>query len=192
VITGYWFLDVQSEWAPPPELAHFLKAGPPPVYIGFGSPGTRQPLEIVASVVSALETHRLRGVLALAGEVENLMLPDTILPIAEAPHAWLFPRMAAVVHHGGAGTTAASLRAGVPTLVTPLAVDQFFWGQRVEALGVGPRPIPQRSLSAARLAQALGQATQDEAMQARAQALGQAIQAEDGVQRAVETIRSMT
>ncbi len=190
VITGYWFLDEPSEWTPPAELVRFLKAGPPPVYIGFGSPGTRQPLEIVASVVRALETHRLRGVLALASEIENLPLPDTILPIAKAPHAWLFPRVAAVVHHGGAGTTAASLRAGVPTLVTPLAVDQFFWGKRVEALGVGPRPVPQRSLTAARLAHALEQATQTEAMRARAQALGKAIQAEDGVQRAVEIIRS--
>jgi len=191
VITGYWFLDEPSAWTPPAELAHFLNAGPPPVYIGFGSPGTRQPLEMVASVVCALDTHHLRGVLALAGEMENLTLPDTILPVAEAPHAWLFPRMAAVVHHGGAGTTAASLRAGVPTLVVPLAVDQFFWGKRVEALGVGPRPLPQRALNAARLAQALGQATQVKAMQARAQALGKAIQAEDGVQRAVEIIRSM-
>jgi len=191
VITGYWFLDEPSAWTPPAELAHFLNAGPPPVYIGFGSPGTRQPLEMVASVVCALDTHHLRGVLALAGEMENLTLPDTILPVAEAPHAWLFPRMAAVVHHGGAGTTAASLRAGVPTLVVPLAVDQFFWGKRVEALGAGPRPLPQRALNAARLAQGLGQATQVKAMQARAQALGKAIQAEDGVQRAVEIIRSM-
>lgn len=190
VITGYWFLDEPSEWTPPAELTRFLEAGPPPVYIGFGSPGTRQPLEIVASVVSALTAHHLRGVLALAGETENLQLPNTILPIAEAPHAWLFPRVAAVVHHGGAGTTAASLRAGVPTLVTPRAVDQFFWGKRVEALGVGPRPVPQRSLTAARLAQALGQAMHTEAMRARALSLGKAIQAEDGVQRAVEIIGS--
>jgi len=190
VITGYWFLD-QAEWTPPQELVRFLEAGSPPVYVGFGSPGTRRPAEMINLIVRALEANHLRAVLALPHDAEAMPLPNTILRIADAPHAWLFPRMAAVVHHGGAGTTAASLRAGVPTLITPWGVDQFFWGRRVEALGAGPRPIPQRALDVERLAQALWQATHDETMHARAQALSRAIQAEDGVQRAVEVIRGI-
>jgi UDP:flavonoid glycosyltransferase YjiC (YdhE family) len=97
--------------------------------------------------------------------------------------------MAAVVHHGGAGTTGTGLRAGVPTIITPYAVDQFFWGARVLALGVGPRPLPLHALTAEPLAKALWQATHDEAMQARARSLAQAIHTEDGVARACELIQ---
>ncbi|MCB9126030.1 MAG: hypothetical protein H6643_16160 [Caldilineaceae bacterium] len=107
-----------------------------------------------------------------------------------APHSWLFPRMAAVVHHGGAGTTAEGLRAGVPAVVVPFLFDQPFWGARIEALGVGPAPIPRKKLTAARLAGAIHRAASDAAMQARARACGEAIRAEDGVAGAVAVVRS--
>jgi UDP:flavonoid glycosyltransferase YjiC (YdhE family) len=108
--------------------------------------------------------------------------------IGSAPHTWLFPRMAAVVHHGGAGTTAAGLRAGVPSIVVPFFGDQPFWGQRVAALGVGPAPIPRQKLTADALAQAIQHATTDTTMQRKAAELGAKIRAEDGVAEAVKQI----
>ncbi len=106
----------------------------------------------------------------------------------QAPHGWLFPRVAAVVHHGGAGTTAAGLRAGRPTVVVPFFADQPFWGDRVHALGVGPRPIPRKELTAERLAAAIRQAAGAEGLRARAAALGARIRAEDGVGQAVRVV----
>ena len=106
------------------------------------------------------------------------------------PHDWLFPQVAAVVHHGGAGTTAAGLRAGVPSINIPFFGDQPFWGQRVADLGVGPQPIPRKQLTVERLAQALQTAIHDSAMRQRARVLGEQIQSENGVQRAVEIIQT--
>jgi sterol 3beta-glucosyltransferase len=189
VVAGYWFLDRPPEWTPPAELLRFLDAGSPPVYIGFGSMGFRQPYDVITR---ALEAAGLRAVIALAAAAAgDISLPPYVLPVTDVPHEWLFPRVAAVAHHGGAGTTAAGLRAGVPAVVAPIAVDQFFWGERIAALGVGPRPVPQRALTAEKLAEALSRATQDEGMRSRAAALGRQIAAEDGVARAVEVIRSI-
>ena len=109
--------------------------------------------------------------------------------VDSVPFSWLFPRVAAVVHHGGAGTTSAGLRAGVPSIVIPFFADQPFWGQRVAALGVGPAPIPRKKLTAERLAQAIHTAVTDQAMRQRAADLGVKIQAEDGVARAVTIIQ---
>jgi UDP:flavonoid glycosyltransferase YjiC (YdhE family) len=111
-----------------------------------------------------------------------------VFVVDSVPFAWLFPQVAAVVHHGGSGTTGAGLRAGRPTLVIPFFMDQPFWGQRVAELGVGPRPIPHKSLSMARLASAISQIVSDGEMRRRAAELGQRIRTEDGVARAVELI----
>jgi sterol 3beta-glucosyltransferase len=110
--------------------------------------------------------------------------------IEQAPHDWLFPRVKAVVHHGGAGTTAAGLHAGKPTITCPFFGDQPFWGQRVYELGVGPKPIPQKQLTAETLATAIQTAVSDARMVERAAALGEKIRAEDGVARAVEIIEA--
>jgi UDP:flavonoid glycosyltransferase YjiC (YdhE family) len=111
---------------------------------------------------------------------------------AEAlPHDWLFERMNAVVHHGGAGTTGASLRSGAVSVVVPFTMDQPFWGSRVEALGVGPAPIPRKKLSRDALARALERALTDRAMQARASELGAAIRSEDGVGNAVRVFNEL-
>ncbi len=118
-------------------------------------------------------------------------LPETVFKLDYAPHSWLFPRMAAVVHHGGAGTTAAGLRAGAPSILVPHFADQPFWGRRVRALGVGPDFIPQKQLTAEKLARAIQIAVSDEAMRARAAALGEAIRAEDGVGDAVRWINAI-
>jgi UDP:flavonoid glycosyltransferase YjiC (YdhE family) len=112
-------------------------------------------------------------------------MPEDVYALDYAPYSWLFPRMAAVVHHGGAGTTGAALRAGVPSLVVPFLFDQFFWGRRLQALRVGPAPYPFKKLSATTLAQAIRRMVEDRDMQRRAATLGAKIRAEDGLARAV-------
>ena len=190
-VTGYWFLDEPSAWVPPPELLRFLDAGAPPVYIGFGSPGTRQPRQVLAAICRAVEIAGQRAVLSFPPKfLAGKNLPPAVFLATSVPHGWLFPRLSAVVHHGGAGTTAAGLRAGLPSVIAPLAVDQFFWGERLAALGVAPPPLPQRSLSAEKLAAVLHRATTDAAMRARARQLGEAIRREEGIGRAVELIRA--
>jgi UDP:flavonoid glycosyltransferase YjiC (YdhE family) len=116
------------------------------------------------------------------------VLPPWAMAVDDVPHEWLFPRMAAVVHHGGAGTTGAGLRAGVPSVLTPLGFDQPFWGARVAALGVGPPPVSRRALTAERLAAAIETAVTDASMRERAARLGERIRAEDGAARAVEVL----
>jgi sterol 3beta-glucosyltransferase len=182
-LTGYWFLDPASGWTPPPRLADFLSAGPPPVYVGFGSMVPRDPAATHRVVRTALRRAGTRGVV-LAVPPHRPPSDDDVLVVSDVPHTWLFPRMAAVVHHGGAGTTAAGLRAGVPTVVCPFFGDQAYWGDRVAALGAGPRPLPIRRLTAAGLAAAIGQAAGDPRVRARAVALGRRISAEDGVANA--------
>ena len=186
-VTGYWFLDRPADWQPPADLVAFLDAGPPPVYLGFGSMIPQDPAALTSMACEALQRIGQRGILHAGwGGLGKADLPDTVFLIQDVPHDWLFPRMAAVVHHGGAGSTAAGLRAGVPSVITPFFYDQPYWGARVAALGVGPRPIPMRRLSAERLAAALQAATGDADMRARATALSKQIQTEDGVTRAVE------
>ena len=188
-VTGYWFLDQPDEWTPPDEVHDFLAAGAPPVYIGFGSMGSRDPQATGRLAIEALERSGQRGILAAGwGGLGAAQVPSTVLQIGSLPHRWLFPRMAVVVHHGGAGTTAAGVRAGVPAIVVPFGVDQPFWGQRVAELGVGPAPLPRKKLTAERLAAAIGQAASDATMRRTAAALGAAIRAEDGIGDAVAII----
>jgi sterol 3beta-glucosyltransferase len=187
-VTGFWFLDEPDGWQPPADLAHFLGSGPPPVYVGFGSMVEREAERLARLVVAALQQAGQRGIL-LAGwsGLRAANLPDTVLPLDSVPHAWLFPRMRAVVHHGGAGTTAAGLRAGVPSVVVPFFADQAFWAWRVHQAGAGPRPIPRRQLTAGRLAQAIEAALAGEVVRA-ADDLGRRIRAEAGVAAAATVI----
>jgi sterol 3beta-glucosyltransferase len=188
-VTGYWFLAQPQSWQPAPELVRFLEAGPPPVYIGFGSMGGTRAAARGQIVLDAVAQAGQRALLASGwGGLTATELPNHVYMLESAPHDWLFPRMAAVVHHGGAGTTAAGLAAGKPTLICPFIVDQPFWGRVVHDLGVGPAPIPQKKLTAAGLAAAIQSAVSDTAMQQRAAALGEKIRAENGVARAVEVI----
>ena len=189
VATGYWFLDQQTSWQPPDELVDFLDAGEPPVYVGFGSISGSDAEGKGRIVLSALEQSGERGIIASGwGGLKADALPENVLMIEQAPHDWLFPRVKAVVHHGGAGTTAAGLRAGKPTVICPFFGDQPFWGQHVFDLGVGPKPIPQKKLTAEWLASAICTAVSSADMQQCATTLGEQIRAEDGVARAVEFI----
>jgi sterol 3beta-glucosyltransferase len=180
--TGYWFLDAQKEWQPPNDLATFLEAGAPPVYIGFGSMAGKNPERLGQVAIKALQKSGQRGLLASGwGGLKASHLPDNIFMLESAPHDWLFPRVAAVVHHGGSGTTGAGLRAGKPTLICPFIADQPFWGHRVHQLGVGPSPIPQKKLTVENLAAAIETAVTDKTMQAKAAQLGEIIREENGV-----------
>ena len=191
-MTGYWFLDAQDDWTPPPQLEAFLAAGPPPVYVGFGSMRGSDPERLGQVVVDALQLAGLRGVVASGwGGIRLPALPDSILQIETAPHDWLFARMSALVHHGGAGTTAAGLRAGKPTVITPFFGDQPYWGKRVHALGAGSHPILSTDLTADALAKALTEVTTSPAIRTAAERLGHAIRAEDGVGEAVRLIEDL-
>jgi UDP:flavonoid glycosyltransferase YjiC (YdhE family) len=188
-VTGYWFLDEEPGWTPPAGLLDFLDAGPKPVYVGFGSMSDRNPEAVRSLVLKALDASRQRAVILTGwGGMSAENLPDHVFAVRSIPHAWLFQRMAAVVHHGGAGTTAAGLRAGVPSLLIPFFADQHFWADRVRQLGVGPAPIPRKRLTADALAAALTQATQDSTMQSRAARLGQQIRDENGKERAAALV----
>ena len=187
---GFWTLD-EPTWTPPDALAAFLDAGPPPVYVGFGSMAGRRPSAKARVVVAALGRAGVRGVLATGwGGLDAAGLPESVLAIDQAPHGRLFPRCAAVVHHGGAGTTAAGLRAGRPTVVCPFFGDQPFWGRRVEALGVGPGPVPQKALTPERLAAAIREAVTSDGLRQRAADLGERLRAEDGVGVAARAIEA--
>jgi len=189
-VSGYWFLDEQENWQPPPGLEAFLSASDPPVYIGFGSMGGRDPEGTAALAFEALTKSRQRAVLLTGwGGLRSMSPPEGVYMLESAPHRWLFRRVAAVVHHGGAGTTAEGLRAGVPAVIVPFIVDQPFWGARIAALGVGPPPIPRQKLTADRLAHAMRAAATDPQMKRRAEKLGAAIRQEDGVGNAVRIIR---
>ena len=187
--TGYWFLDSDPTDPPSPALVDFLAAGPAPVCIGFGSMTGRKPAELTAMALEALRRANVRGVLLTGwGGLRDISLPETVFAISAVSHDWLYPRMAAVVHHGGSGTTAAAVRAGVPAIITPFGFDQSLWGRRIAQLGLGPAPIPNDELTAEHLAAAIVEATTDDAMRARASAMGERVRAEDGIGRAIELL----
>jgi sterol 3beta-glucosyltransferase len=191
-VTGYWFLDEAPDWTPPAALQNFLQSGSPPVYIGFGSMRSRNPEETADLVLQAIALTGQRAILQSGwGGLSKTDLPDTVFIVHSISHSWLFPRVAAVVHHGGAGTTAAGLRAGVPAIVIPFFGDQPFWGQRVAELGVGSEPIPRKQLTAERLAEAIHKAVTDQVMRQRAANLGAKIQAENGIANAVAIVREI-
>ncbi|MEZ4870019.1 MAG: glycosyltransferase [Caldilineaceae bacterium] len=189
-VTGFWFLDHLPGWQPSRALLAFLDAGPAPVYVGFGSMSGNTAAQRGRIVVEALQKAGQRGILASGwGGLQIDDLPDSILLVDNVPHDWLFDRVAAVVHHGGSGTTAAGLRAGKPTVICPFIADQPFWGKVVYERGVGPQPIPQKKLTVDGLAAAITQAVTDAGMRARAAELGTQICKEDGVGCAVAVLQ---
>jgi UDP:flavonoid glycosyltransferase YjiC (YdhE family) len=159
------------------------------VYVGFGSMSAKDPERRTRIALRALELTQQRGVLLTGwGGVARLRASANVFYVDDIPHSWLFPRMAAVVHHGGAGTTAAGLRAGVPSLVAPFMLDQYSWAAHVVKLGVGPRMVDAKGLTAEKLARAIHTAVTDTALRARAAAFGEKIRAENGLAQAVEII----
>ncbi len=191
-MTGYWFLDEGRDWRPSPELQAFLDAGEPPVYVGFGSMAGKNPERTAQEVVEGVRLAGVRAILATGwGGLNEIAASDRIHVIDGAPHDVLFRHVSAVVHHGGAGSTAAGLRAGRPTLVCPLTVDQPFWASQVFKMGCGPKPQSLRRLRADRFARGLEDLVGNTSYRERAEAIARAIAAEDGVANAIEVIEAL-
>jgi UDP:flavonoid glycosyltransferase YjiC (YdhE family) len=195
-VTGFWFLDEAQGYAPPPRLARFLAAGPPggpkPIYVGFGSMLSERPDALTATILAAVRASGRRVVLSTGwgGLSETTALPeglteDDAIVVGQVPHDWLFPRMAMAVHHGGAGTTAAACRAGIPSVVIPFFFgDQPFWADRMQRLGVAPPRLAHARLTAQGLAAAIAAASAPAMVRAAAD-LGARIRAEDGTGTAI-------
>jgi sterol 3beta-glucosyltransferase len=186
-ITGFWFLDHGIDPAPSDTLSAFLTKGSPPVAVGFSTMIDADPAHRTRLAVDALARAGVRGVLQDPAQPASAKpLSSDVLCVGDVSHQWLFPRCAAVVHHGAVGTTAAALRAGVPAVTIPHMTDQFVWARRLHELGASPEPIPRRELTVGRLAEAIRRAVTDEEMRRRAGDLGTRIATEDGVAQAVD------
>lgn len=188
-VNGYWFLDSPVDWQPSQDLIEFLATGSPPVYIGFGF-NNQEDLNsevLIKLFLEALAGLGQRGILFMGKDLSNRIdLPEEVFPIEWVSFDWLFPQLAAVVHHGGLGTTHAALRAGIPSIIIPHDEENIFWSHRIVELGLGPPVIPQKHLSLKKLTAAIKAATSDKAMHARVTQMSTQIQAEDGVAMAVE------
>lgn len=189
-VTGYWFLEQADTYAPPEELKEFLEQKPTPIYIGFGSMTMQDPDTVTNLILKALEKTRQRGIILSGwgklGKTDEVKDSLRALVINSVPHDWLLPQVLATVHHGGAGTTAAALRAGIPAIIVPFFADQPTWGEKVAQLGVSPAPIPFKKLSDEALAEAIQVVLGDSVMHSKAKELGEKIRSEDGVANAVE------
>lgn len=190
--TGYWFARPLKDWSPPQDLLDFLQAGDRPIVVSIGvmSMSGKRAREGAQTVLQAIRRAGVRAIVqGWDDALRGLELPKTVYHAGSMPHSWLFRQVSAIVHHGGFGTTAAALRAGVPEIVIPHVIDQFYWGQRVFDLGVGPKFISRGRLSTKNLQEAIAQALGDAHMHKKAAELGESIRAEpDGVATAVSII----
>lgn len=189
-LSGFWTEESSSDYIPPQSLTDFLSAGDPPIYLGFGSMTSGDMAHTFQIVQQALEMTSQRAVILGGWAGYQAKHPtDRILCVdSYVPHDWLFRHVSAAVYHGGAGTTCACLRAGLPVLVIPFGGDQPFWGARVHAAGCGPKPLPRTAMTAPKLAQRLRALTSNESYRAGARALGAQLRQEQGVQNAADLI----
>ncbi|MBD2293364.1 glycosyltransferase family 1 protein [Anabaena sphaerica FACHB-251] len=189
-VTGYWFLDKPKNWQPPQDLVDFIAADSPPVYIGFGYKAGWDQKALMKLSLEALALSGQRGIVLMGDDLTNEFdLPDEVFPIEWVPFDWLFPQMAAVVHHGGCGTVAAALGAGVPNIIVPYNYDNFFWSYRISDLGIGSQPLHFKNLTPEKLAVAIKAVVNDKVIQNKVMEMSKSIQAEDGVPTAVELIQ---
>ncbi len=187
-VAGYLFLEAPADYEPPVDLAEFLRGGDAPVCVTFGSMVNRDARRVHEAVRAALRQTGQRAVIVRGWRGTGLEQPaDDVLYVDAMPYDWLFPRCKTIIHHGGAGTTAAALRAGVPSVVMPHGADQAFWGHRMASLGASADPIPVRKQSVERLVRALIEAEQPRLRQGTL-AASQRICAEDGVSECVRVI----
>jgi UDP:flavonoid glycosyltransferase YjiC (YdhE family) len=190
-VVGYWFAEAPQDWKPPADLISYLETGDPPVLISLGamSLGDIGASETLDLFVDAIQQAGVRAIIqGWEAQVKRVALPSNICPAGSLPYGWLLPQCTGIVHHGGYGTTAAGLRAGIPALVIPHIADQFYWGQRVYELGTGPQPIRRSKLDAKGLAVSLDKLVRNEKLRSAAALLGERIRSEHGVEEAVRLI----
>ncbi len=194
-VCGYWFMESDPDDPKKrlsAEIEHFLAKGPEPVFIGFSSLPSEDGARTARIIVEALELSGQRGIIAFgSGAMPDIDFPETTLAVDYAPHNLLFPRVRAVVHHGGAGSVGASLRAGKPTVVCPVSQEQRFWGALIHREGLGPRPAPQSPsdrFTSLRLGEAIREAVENPGIAARAAKIGAQIRSEDGANKAVKAV----
>ena len=183
---GYWFLEEQDEYIPPMELVDFLNNGEKPIYIGFGSMVIGENSEKISKIIlEGLAMTGKRAIISGFGNLQNI--PDTIYKIDNIPHSWLFSKVSAVCHHGGAGTSAAGFEAGIPSMIFPFALDQFAWAQRAYDLGVGPKPMPIKKLTSEKFAESIRYAMQENII-SNAKELAKNIATENGARDCAKII----
>ncbi|CAE6468716.1 unnamed protein product [Rhizoctonia solani] len=190
-VVGFYFLDLATKYTPSEDLVAFLDAGEPPVYIGFGSIVVQDPVAMTKTVLSAIAQANIRAVVSAGwGSLDSATLIEERNPnvfiLGNVPHDWLFERVSAVVHHGGAGTAAIGLRCGKPTVVVPFFGDQPWWADQIHARGAGPPPIPHKQLTTAVLVGAITSALSEETTNA-ARRVGELIRSEDGVRNGMDS-----
>jgi len=188
-ISGFYFLSLASSFTPDPDLAAFLDAGPPPVYIGFGSIVVDDPNAMTSLIFEAIKKTGQRALVSKgwgAFGADALGVPEGVFMLGNVPHDWLFKYVSCVVHHGGAGTTAAGIALGKPTVVVPFFGDQPFWGAMVARAGAGPLPVPSKQLTADKLAAAITGALKPTTLH-KAQELGARISSEKGTESGADS-----
>ena len=182
-IAGFYFLDLAKDYNPPADLKEFLDAGPPPIYIGFGSIVIDDPNAMTKMIFDAVKKTGQRALVSKGWGgfgADEIGIPEGVFMLGNCPHDWLFQHVSCVVHHGGAGTTAAGIKAGRPTVVVPFFGDQPFWGSMVARAGAGPPPVPYKLLTADKLAESILEAIKPESLE-RAAELSSQIAHENGV-----------
>lgn len=191
VMTGFWFAPPAEKWEPAAELVNFLKAGAPPVVVSLGAMALsgEDALEAASITLEAVKAAGVRAIIQGWDEpMKQLRVPESVFHAGSLPHSWLLPQASAIVHHGGLGTTSAGVQAGIPAFIIPHIIDQFIWGQAIEKLGVGPKPVARPKLTVENMTAALRQ-MQGAEMRAKAAALGEQIRREpDGLALAVKLI----
>ena len=181
-LVGYWFLESNDDWTPSKELQEFMEAGSPPLSVGFGSMNVHKSKETAKLVFQAAEASGQRVVyLGGWGSMEGLAPPSKVFCAESIPHSWLFPKVAGVIHHGGAGTTAAGILAGKPSFIVPFGGDQYFWGACVWKQGAGIKPVPRKKISVDDMADAMNLLVKDTELGNKAKDLGGKLLEEDGL-----------
>lgn len=188
-VTGYYFFPYTDSYTPPNELREFLDAGKPPICISFGSMVHKNAEKVDEIIRESLKRTSNRGIILLGWGSAKRQSTGDLLYLESAPHDWLLPKCKMLIHHGGAGTTSAGLRAGIPQVVVPFTADQPFWGSRVHAVGVAPKPIRVSQLSAEKMVSALAEAESKLVLE-QAQATGRVVRGEDGVSEAVRLVEA--
>ena len=189
-VPGFFFLDLETNWAPPESLVSFLSTGPPPIAVGFGSIVDPDLPRLFRLLMDLFNERGWRGIFLGGWTDVDLRTSDNIYVLSEAPHDWLFRRVAASVQAGGAGTVAAALRAGAPPVLIPLHSDQRFWADRLYRLGLSPPPVGPENRNRETLSSAIEAVLSDKAIRERVRKVSEVIEREQGVQTAVDVITS--